>query len=101
MGGQGTPRTSPEFWLNLQSLYESPLAEQRKGKTIKALPTLPAAPRAFDGSLIWSQETAGEQRGLPNAQSSARSLVSSRERQIRLTTACRAEVMSSPGCQVR
>lgn len=32
--------TSPEFWLNLQSLYELRLAEQRKGKTIKALPTL-------------------------------------------------------------
>ena len=32
--------TSPEFWLNLQSLYELRLAEQRTGKTIKALPTL-------------------------------------------------------------
>ena len=32
--------TSPEFWLNLQSLYELRLAEQRAGKTIKALPTL-------------------------------------------------------------
>ena len=27
-------------WLNLQSLYELRLAEQRAGKTIKALPTL-------------------------------------------------------------
>ena len=32
--------TSPEFWLNLQGLYELRLAEQRAGKTIKALPTL-------------------------------------------------------------
>jgi len=32
--------TSAEFWLNLQSLYELRLAEQRAGKSIKALPTL-------------------------------------------------------------
>ena len=32
--------TSPEFWLNLQSLYELRLAKQRAVKTIKALPTL-------------------------------------------------------------
>jgi addiction module HigA family antidote len=32
--------TSPEFWLNLQSLYELRLADQRVGKTIRALPTL-------------------------------------------------------------
>ena len=32
--------TSPEFWLNLQSLYELRLAERRARKTIKALPTL-------------------------------------------------------------
>jgi len=32
--------TSPEFWLNLQSLYDLRLAEQRAGKRIKALPTL-------------------------------------------------------------
>jgi addiction module HigA family antidote len=32
--------TSAEFWLNLQSLYELRLAEQRIGKSIKALPTL-------------------------------------------------------------
>jgi len=32
--------TSPEFWLNLQSLYELRLAEERVGKTIKKLPTL-------------------------------------------------------------
>src|SRR5258706_16240577 len=32
--------TSAQFWLNLQSLYELRLAEQKAGKAIKALPTL-------------------------------------------------------------
>jgi len=32
--------TSPAFWLNLQSLYELRLAEQRTGKAIRALPKL-------------------------------------------------------------
>ena len=32
--------TSPEFWLNLQSLYELRLARQKSGKTIKGLPKL-------------------------------------------------------------
>ena len=32
--------TSPEFWLNLQSLYEISLAQQKSGKSIKTLPTL-------------------------------------------------------------
>lgn len=32
--------TSPEFWLNLQSLYELRLAQAKAGKSIKALPTL-------------------------------------------------------------
>lgn len=32
--------TSPQFWLNLQSLYELRLAEQKAGKAIKFLPTL-------------------------------------------------------------
>lgn len=32
--------TSPEFWLNLQSLYDLRLAEQRAGRTIRSLPTL-------------------------------------------------------------
>src|SRR2546421_2092859 len=32
--------TSPQFWLNLQSLYELRLAEERAGKTIRSLPTL-------------------------------------------------------------
>ena len=32
--------TTAEFWLNLQSLYEIRLAEQKSGKSIEALPTL-------------------------------------------------------------
>ena len=32
--------TSPQFWLNLQGLYELRLAEQKAGKAIKILPTL-------------------------------------------------------------
>ena len=32
--------TSPEFWLNLQNLYELRLAQQKAGKTIKSLPSL-------------------------------------------------------------
>ncbi|CAN5748479.1 hypothetical protein BH18ACI4_BH18ACI4_05210 [soil metagenome] len=32
--------TSPEFWMNLQSLYELRLAEQRAGKSIRILPRL-------------------------------------------------------------
>jgi addiction module HigA family antidote len=32
--------TSAQFWLNLQSLYELRLAEQKAGKAIRSLPTL-------------------------------------------------------------
>lgn len=32
--------TSPEFWLNLQSLYELRIAQKKFGKSIKALPRL-------------------------------------------------------------
>jgi antitoxin HigA-1 len=32
--------TSPRFWLNLQSLYDLRLAEEKSGKSIKALPKL-------------------------------------------------------------
>ena len=32
--------TSAQFWLNLQSLYDLRLAEQKAGRSIKALPTL-------------------------------------------------------------
>ena len=32
--------TSAQFWLNLQTLYELRLAEQKVGNSIKTLPTL-------------------------------------------------------------
>src|SRR5205823_13336509 len=32
--------TSAEFWLNLRSLYELRLAQEKAGRSIKALPTL-------------------------------------------------------------
>jgi antitoxin HigA-1 len=32
--------TSAQFWLNLQNLYDLRLAEQKAGKSIKALPRL-------------------------------------------------------------
>ena len=32
--------TSPEFWLNLQSLYELRVAQKKIGKSIKTLPRL-------------------------------------------------------------
>jgi antitoxin HigA-1 len=31
---------NPQFWLNLQTLYDLRVAEQRAGKSIKVLPTL-------------------------------------------------------------
>jgi len=37
--------TSPEFWLNLQSLYELRLAQRKAGNSIKALPTLKQSER--------------------------------------------------------
>lgn len=39
--------TSPEFWLNLQSLYELRVAQQKAGKVIKRLPTLKHSERAI------------------------------------------------------
>ena len=38
--------TTPEFWLNLQGLYEIRLAEHKLGKSIRALPTLKRVERA-------------------------------------------------------
>ena len=33
-------RTTPQFWLNLQTLYELRLAEEKSGTAIKKLPRL-------------------------------------------------------------
>ena len=38
--------TTAEFWLNLQSLYEIRLAQQKSGKSIRALPTLKGLEKA-------------------------------------------------------
>jgi len=38
--------TSAQFWLNLQSLYELRIAEEKVGTTIKKLPTLKRLDRA-------------------------------------------------------
>ena len=32
--------TSPQFWLNLQTIYDLRIAEQKSGEAIKTLPTL-------------------------------------------------------------
>lgn len=32
--------TSPEFWLNLQAIYDLRIAEEKSGEAIKTLPTL-------------------------------------------------------------
>lgn len=37
--------TSPQFWMNLQALYDVRLAEQEAGTEIKRLPTRPAKPK--------------------------------------------------------
>jgi addiction module HigA family antidote len=35
--------TSPQFWLNLQTIYDLRTAEKKSGATIKSLPSLPHA----------------------------------------------------------
>src|ERR1022692_4725598 len=37
--------TSPEFWINLQSIYELRIAQKKLGKCIKALPRLKRSER--------------------------------------------------------
>lgn len=38
--------TSPQFWMNLQALYDVRLAEQQAGTEIRSLPTKPDKPRS-------------------------------------------------------
>lgn len=47
--------TEPQFWMNLQSLYDLRLAEQEAGDEIQALPTLQ--------SLTEGEARAGEPHG--------------------------------------
>jgi plasmid maintenance system antidote protein VapI len=42
--------TTPEFWLNLQSLYELRLARQEVGERVKKLPTLSDRGHKRDGA---------------------------------------------------
>jgi addiction module HigA family antidote len=44
--------TSPEFWLNLQSIYDLRVAEQKSGDAIKSLPTLPRGGKNRDGGHL-------------------------------------------------
>jgi antitoxin HigA-1 len=37
--------TSPQFWMNLQALYDVRMAEQEAGTEIQSLPTKPANPK--------------------------------------------------------
>lgn len=37
--------TTPEFWLNLQSLYDLRIAQKKAGKSIRSLPTLKSPER--------------------------------------------------------
>lgn len=37
--------TSPQFWMNLQSLYDVRQAQQKVGKAVRALPTMDALRR--------------------------------------------------------
>ena len=37
--------TAPEFWLNLQNIYEVRLAQSRSGKVVSRLPRLKSAER--------------------------------------------------------
>lgn len=43
--------TSPQFWLNLQTLYELRLAEEKSAKAIKKLPNA-EAPRAGQRVIV-------------------------------------------------
>lgn len=42
--------TSPQFWLNLQTIYDLRVAEQKTGAVIKALPTLNARQKKQDSN---------------------------------------------------
>ncbi len=43
--------TTPEFWLNLQSIYDLSLAQEKSGSAIRKLPRLnPSFPRKSTGS---------------------------------------------------
>jgi addiction module HigA family antidote len=43
--------TSPEFWMNLQKIYELRLADEKSGQTIRDLPTLARLMKKHGGEL--------------------------------------------------
>ena len=43
--------TSPQFWMNLQALYDVRLARQQAGTEIKSLPTKPARSKTHHSRL--------------------------------------------------
>jgi len=54
--------TSPEFWLNLQAIYDLRIAQQKFGDAIRSLPTLPRGgkrPRGRSSAAGLSQGTVG------------------------------------------
>jgi addiction module HigA family antidote len=44
--------TSPQFWMNLQALYDVRLAEQQAGTEIISLPTKPGKPKTTHPSPV-------------------------------------------------
>jgi addiction module HigA family antidote len=48
--------TSAQFWLNLQTLYDLRVAQQKSGKSIKTLPTLKRPKRSTRKSWLCSRE---------------------------------------------
>ncbi len=48
--------TTPEFWLNLQNLYELRLAQQKVGKMIKGFPTL----KRFRNTSVFGDQDFGD-----------------------------------------
>ena len=49
--------TSAEFWLNLQSLYELRLAQQKAGKSIKDLPILKSSRSSRNVSFAFTSKS--------------------------------------------
>ena len=61
--------TSAQFWLNLQSLYDIRRAEQKTGRTIKALPSLKRSKRE---TVPLGQHQGSPQAGNARRENSAR-----------------------------
>ena len=51
--------TSPQFWLNLQAIYDLRIAQQKFGDAIRSLPTLPRGVREAARAIIRSRPESG------------------------------------------